>query len=52
MQRDDPAIWMEVYENVHDTALFDAVLLEATANAGPGAHAEGERHVERFAAAP
>ncbi len=31
-RRDDPATWMEIYENVADTAQFEAALLAAVAS--------------------
>jgi hypothetical protein len=52
MRRDDPATWMEIYENVVDTARFESVLAEATARSGVAACAAEGRHVERFADAP
>ena len=48
MRHDDPSTWMEVYESIADAALFDSVLQEATANAGPVDYAIDGRHVERF----
>jgi hypothetical protein len=52
MRRDDPSTWMEIFENVVDTARFDAALVEATARSGIEACVPEGRHVERFAVAP
>lgn len=52
MRRDEPSTWMEIYENVVDTARFDAVLADATVRSGIAACATEGRHVERFADAP
>ena len=52
MRRDDPSTWMEIFENVVDTARFDAALEGATARSGIEACVPEGRHVERFAVAP
>ena len=52
LRRDDPTTWMEIYENVVDTALFDAVLADATVRSGIAASAGEGRRIERFADAP
>jgi len=44
-RRDDPATYMEVYENVADEATFEAVLERETSALALG------RHVERFVCA-
>ena len=44
-RRDDPGTYMEVYENVADSASFEALLQRASAPLGL------ERHVERFTCA-
>jgi hypothetical protein len=49
MRRDDPTTWMEIYENVVDSARFDAVLVDATARSGVAACVSEGRNVERFA---
>jgi len=51
-REDEPLLWMEVYENVRDTAEFDAALAALIETQGfgawlaPGSH----RHIERFIA--
>ncbi|MCC7218009.1 MAG: DUF4936 family protein [Burkholderiales bacterium] len=52
LRRDDPTTWMEIYENVVDTALFDSVLADATVRSGIAASAGEGRRIERFADAP
>ena len=52
LRRDDPTTWMEIYENVVDTVLFDAVLADATVRSGIAASAGEGRRIERFADAP
>ena len=52
MRRDDPTTWMEVFENVIDTARFDSALAEATVRSGIDACVPEGRHVERFVVAP
>jgi Domain of unknown function (DUF4936) len=52
IRRDDPSTWMEIFENVVDTTLFDTVLAESTERCGIEECAPGGRHVERFASAP
>ncbi len=48
---DDPRVWMEVYEHVVDTALFERVLAAGVEEHGAGAWAEnGARHLEPFIA--
>ena len=44
-RRDDPATYMEVYENVADEAAFEGILERETSALGL------ERHVERFVCA-
>ena len=44
-RRDEPATYMEVYENVRDDAAFEALLARESAGFGL------ERHVERFVSA-
>ena len=44
-RRDDPSTYMEVYENVHDTAAFEAALEREGAKLGVA------RKVERFVCA-
>lgn len=49
--RDDPRTWMEIYEHVADTQLFERELTGAVARHGTAAYAERhERHTEAFVA--
>lgn len=48
-RRDDPATWMEIYENVGDTAGFERTLAALAKQHGIG-KVTGARHIERFAA--
>ena len=49
VRRDDPRTWMEIYEHVGDTHLFERELASAVARHGAAAHAEGHaRHTEAF----
>jgi len=51
VRRDDPRTWMEIYEHVADTLLFEDELARAVARHGAAEHAEGHaRHVEAFMA--
>jgi hypothetical protein len=53
VRRDDPRTWMEVYEHVADTRLFEDELARALARHGAAAYAEGNvRHTEAFVAPP
>lgn len=48
-RRDDPATWMEIYENVAETATFERTLAALAKQHGIG-KVSGARHIERFAA--
>ena len=48
-RREDPSTWMEIYENVTDTAAFDRALGALARRHGVDRIAAA-RHVERFAA--
>ncbi|MBI3431565.1 MAG: DUF4936 family protein [Hydrogenophilales bacterium] len=45
---DDPAVWMEVYEEIADHAAFTAALNAAIRSLGCTAFTLGERHLECF----
>jgi hypothetical protein len=45
---DDPATWMEIYEDIADFAAFVAALEVAVAGAGCAGFTLGERHLECF----
>ena len=49
---DDPWTWMEIYENVTDTAGFDAALAQGIDRHGLARFVDdgGRRHTERFVA--
>ena len=51
-KRNEPLLWMEVYENVVDDAAFEWALAEAAAASGLAAalQSAGTRHTECFAA--
>jgi hypothetical protein len=49
VRRDDPRTWMEVYEHVGDTTLFERELAAAVARHRVARFVEGgKRHVEPF----
>ena len=49
--RDDPRVWMEIYENVADAALFERELQAGVERHGVARYAEGgARHAEPFVA--
>jgi len=51
VRRDDPRIWMEVYEHVGDTSLFERELAAGIARHHVARFAEGgARHTEPFVA--
>jgi len=45
---DDPALWMEIYEEIADHAAFTAALDAAIHSLGCAAFIQGERHLECF----
>ncbi len=47
-KRDEPLLWMEVYENVPADEPFETRLAHACDRAGLAAHLSGTRHVECF----
>lgn len=47
-RRDDARTWMEIYEDVQDTAQFEAALADAADACGLGALLESARVIERF----
>ncbi|MDA8127531.1 MAG: DUF4936 family protein [Betaproteobacteria bacterium] len=49
---DDPALWMEVYEDIAGYAAFSAALDVAVSELGCAAFIQGERHLECFSLAP
>ena len=49
-RRDDPATWMEIYENVGDAAAFERTLATLVRRHDVARVSGGLRHVERFAA--
>ena len=52
VRRDDPRTWMEIYENVADTAAFELALAAAVQRHEAARFAEGgKRHTEPFVAA-
>jgi hypothetical protein len=51
VRRDDPRTWMEIYEHVGDTALFERELVAAVERHGVARFAlDGRRHTEPFVA--
>lgn len=49
MQRcDEPATWMEIYEDIADWPAFVSALDRATAESGLASCLAGERHIECF----
>jgi hypothetical protein len=51
VRRDDPRTWMEIYDHVANTHLFEEELARAVERHGAAAHAEARaRHVEAFVA--
>jgi hypothetical protein len=52
-RHDDPLMWMEVYENVADAALFERALSQALDDSGLGACLDTRaRSTERFVTPP
>lgn len=49
---DDPALWMEVYEDIAGYAAFSVALEAAVSDVGYAAFIQGERHLECFSLAP
>lgn len=45
---DDPATWMEIYEDIADWPAFLAALERATSQAGIASCLAGDRHLECF----
>lgn len=45
---DEPAMWMEIYEDIGDFAAFSAALAAAEGAAGCMGFIRGERHLECF----
>lgn len=47
-RRDDARTWMEIYEDVRDTARFETALADAAGACGLNALLESPRVIERF----